>query len=122
MDLYFVNSGAGDFFEPKTPLRNALYRNNRDGSFTDVTDKAGVAGRDFGLGVTAADYNRDGWMDLFVTNYGTNILYRNNQNGTFTDVTKEVGLGTPGLYTSSVWLVYNGYGAPVCFVGPLRKT
>jgi len=67
MDLYFVNSGPSDFFQPKRPLRNALYHNNRDGTFSDVTEKAGVAGRDFGIGVSTCDYNHDGWIDLFVT-------------------------------------------------------
>ena len=121
MDIYFTNSGPSDFFHPKEPLRNALYHNNCDGTFTDVTEKAGVAGRDFGIGVAAADYNRDGWTDLFVTNYGTNILYRNNKNGTFTDVTKEAGLGAPGLYTASVWFDYNRDGALDLFVGHFVK-
>ena len=92
MDLYFTNSGPADFFQPGKPLRNALYRNNHDGTFTDVTLKAGVAGRDFGIGVTTCDYNNDGWTDLFVTNYGTNILYKNNGDSTFTDVTAQAGL------------------------------
>ena len=117
MDLYFINSGVCDFFEPKTPLRNALYRNNRDGSFTDVTDKAGVAGRDFGLGVAAADYNSDGWTDLFVTNYGENILYRNNRDGSFTDVTKQAGLDARGLWTAAVWFDYDRDGMLDLFVG-----
>lgn len=117
MDLYFVNSGACDFFQPKKPLRNALYRNNRDGSFTDVTEKAGVSGRDFGIGVSAADFNRDGWTDLFVTNYGVNILYRNNGDGTFTDVTKEAGLEAQGLWTASVWFDYDRDGLLDLFVG-----
>src|SRR5262245_53100782 len=75
MDIYLVNSGPSDFFSPRTPLKNALYRNNRDGSFTDVTDNAGVAcGRmgDFGMGAAAADFDGDGWQDLYVTNYGRN--------------------------------------------------
>ena len=70
MDIYLVNSGSSDFFTPATPLRNALYRNNQDGTFTDVTDKAGVKGGTFGMGVSAADYDSDGWVDLYVTNYG----------------------------------------------------
>jgi hypothetical protein len=60
MDIYLVNSGPSDFFTPKTPLKNALYRNNRDGTFTDVTDKAGVAGGRFGMGVAAGDFDGDG--------------------------------------------------------------
>ena len=103
MDLYFTNSGPADFFRPKSPLRNALYRNNRNGTFTDVTLKAGVPGRDFGIGVTTCDYNRDGWIDLFVTNYGVNVLYRNNGDGTFTDVTAKAALDSKGLWTAAVF-------------------
>ena len=121
MDLYFVNSGPSDFFTPKHPLRNALYRNNHDGTFTDVTDKAGVAGRDFGIGVSTCDYNHDGWTDLFVTTYGRNILYRNNGDGTFSDVTKQAGLDAPGLYTSAVWFDYDQNGTQDLFVGHFVK-
>ena len=70
MDLFLVKSGPCDFFKPKAPLRNALYKNNRDGTFTDVTEKAGVAGSAFGMGVAVGDYDNDGWPDLFVTAYG----------------------------------------------------
>jgi enediyne biosynthesis protein E4 len=107
MDIYLVNSGACDFYTPPTPLKNALYRNNHDGSFTDVTDKAGVASGRFGMGVAAADYDGDGWQDLYVTNYGRNILYRNNGNGTFTDVTDRAGLAALGWFTCSVWFDYD---------------
>src|ERR1700722_15168035 len=61
MDIYLVNSGPCDFFQPTKPLRNALYRNNRDGTFTDVTEKAGVAGGTFGMGVAVRAYDNDGW-------------------------------------------------------------
>src|SRR5512145_1155246 len=67
MDLYLINSGASDFFTPKQPLRNALYRNNRDGTFTDVTENASLLGSGFGMGVAVGDYNSDGWQDLYVT-------------------------------------------------------
>ncbi|HEV8484859.1 MAG TPA: VCBS repeat-containing protein, partial [Blastocatellia bacterium] len=99
MDIYLVNSGASDFYTPATPLKNALYHNNHDGSFTDVTDKAGVAGGTFGMGVAAGDYDGDGWVDLYVTSYGRNILYRNNGNGTFSDVTEKAGVAAPGWST-----------------------
>src|SRR5687768_18499495 len=92
MDVYIVNSGPSDFFTPKAPLRNALYRNNRDGTFTDVTGRAGVAGGTFGMGAAAADYDGDGRTDLYVTSYGSNILYRNNGDGTFADVTDKAGV------------------------------
>src|ERR1700744_6524927 len=110
MDLYFTNSGPADFFQPDHPLRNALYHNNHDGTFTDVTGKAGVAGRDFGIGVAAGDYDGDGWTDLLVTTYGRLILYHNNHDGTFTDVTSKSGLGEPGLFTSAVFFDYDNNG------------
>jgi enediyne biosynthesis protein E4 len=116
MDLYFVNSGPADFFQPQKPLHNALYRNNRDGTFTDVTAKAGVGGRDFGVGVAAADYNGDGWTDLLVTTYGRLILYRNDHDGTFSDVTRAAGLDEPGLFTSAVWFDYDNNGRLDLFV------
>jgi hypothetical protein len=117
MDLYFVNSGPADFFAPTHPLRNALYHNNHDGTFTDVTEKAGVAGRDFGIGVAAGDYDGDGWTDLLVTTYGRLILYHNNHDGTFTDVAKKAGLDVPGLFTSAVWFDYDNNGTLDLYVG-----
>ena len=116
MDIYLVNSGPCDFFRPSKPLKNALYRNNRDGTFTDVTEKAGVAGGTFGLGVAVGDYDNDGWPDIFVTSYGKCILYRNNHDGTFTDVTKKAGLETPGFTTSAVWFDYDNDGKLDLFV------
>ena len=116
MDIYLVNSGPCDFYQPTKPLRNALYRNNRDGTFTDVTEAAGVAGGTFGMGVAAGDYDNDGWPDLFVTSYGNCVLYRNNRDGTFTDVTKNAGLETPGWTTSAVWFDYDNDGRLDLFV------
>jgi enediyne biosynthesis protein E4 len=116
MDIYLVNSGPCDFFTPSKPLRNALYKNNRDGTFTDVTLKAGVAGGSFGMGVAVGDYDNDGWPDIFVTAYGGCTLYRNNRDGTFTDVTKEAGLETPGFTTSAVWFDYDNDGKLDLFV------
>lgn len=121
IDLYFTNSGPADFFKPPRPLRNALYRNNADGTFTDVTLRAGVPGRDFGIGVSTCDYNNDGKPDLFLTNYGTNILYRNNGNGTFTDVTKAASLDAAGLWTAAVWFDFDNNGTEDVFVGHFVK-
>jgi hypothetical protein len=116
MDIYFVNSGASDFYSPPAPLRNALYHNNHDGTFTDVTDKAGVAAGKFGMGVAAADYDSDGLADIYVTNYGRNILYHNNGNGTFTDVTDKAGVAAPGWSTCAVWFDYDNDGRLDLFV------
>jgi len=117
MDIYLVNSGPCDFFTPARPLRNALYRNNRDGTFTDVTDKARVPGGGYGMGVAVGDYNADGFPDLYVTQYGRSILYRNNGDGTFTDVTVTAGVAAPGWASSAVWFDYDNDGRLDLFVG-----
>ena len=116
MDLYIVNSGPCDFWRPSKPIRNALYKNNRDGTFTDVTEKAGVPGGTFAMGVAVGDYDNDGWPDIFVTSYGNCILYKNNRNGTFTDVTEKACLTCPGWTTSAVWFDYDGDGKLDLFV------
>ena len=116
MDIYLVNSGKCDFFTPSRPLRNALYRNNRDGTFTDVTEKAGVGAGGFGMGVAVGDYDGDGFPDLYVTQYGRSILYHNNGDGTFTDVTGKAGVGVSGWATSAVWFDYDNDGRLDLFV------
>ena len=116
MDIYLVNSGPSDFYTPSKPLRNALYRNNRDGTFTDVTEKAGVSGGTFGMGVAVGDFDNDGYPDLFVPSFGNCTLYRNNRDGTFSDVTEKAGVATPGFTTSAVWFDYDGDGKLDLFV------
>ncbi|MGA2599388.1 MAG: CRTAC1 family protein [Bryobacteraceae bacterium] len=86
-DIYFVN--GRNLYGEKTAVRNALYRNNGDGTFTDVTEKANVPGNAYGLGCVWGDYDNDGHPDLYVSQFGKNILYRNNGDGTFTDVTEK---------------------------------
>jgi hypothetical protein len=116
MDIYLVNSGKCDFYDPQPPLRNALYHNNRDGTFTDVTEKAGVAGGGYGMGVAVGDYDGDGWPDLYVTQYGRSILYHNNGDGTFSDMTGKARVAAPGWASSAVWFDYDNDGRLDLFV------
>ena len=112
MDLYFVQSGATDAYTPAHPLRSALYHNNGDGTFTDVTAKAGVGGEGhYGQGVAVGDYDNDGFPDLYVTGYGRAILYHNNGDGTFSDVTAKAGVGDDGNWsTSAGWFDFDKDG------------
>src|SRR5579859_1908659 len=89
--MYFVN--GRDLYGRGISASNALYHNNGDGTFTDVTEKAGVAGTGYGLGCVWGDYDNDGFPDLFVTQYGRNVLYHNNGDGTFSDVTDKAKVG-----------------------------
>ena len=96
MDILFVNSGPCDFFKPKKRLNHALYKNNRDGTFTDVTERAGLTAELFAMGVVVGDYDNDGLPDILITAYGRPVLYHNNGDGTFTDVTAKSKLDAPG--------------------------
>jgi enediyne biosynthesis protein E4 len=112
MDIYFVQSAATDIYKPPAPLRSALYHNNGDGTFTDVTESAGVGGAGhYGQGVAIGDYDNDGYPDIYVTGYGSAILYHNNGNGTFTDVTAKAGVADEGGWsTSAGWFDYDKDG------------
>ena len=95
---------------------NRLFHQKTDGTFEDVTERAGVRGDGYSMGVAAADYDNDGWVDLYVTAYGANILYRNNHDGTFTDVTKKTGVAASGWSTSAAWVDYDCDGRLDLFV------
>jgi hypothetical protein len=112
LDLYLVQSGATEAYQPAKPLRSALYRNNGDGTFTDVTEKAGVGGEGhYGQGVAVGDFDNDGFPDLYVTGYGSAILYHNNGDGTFKDVTAKAAVGDQGEWsTSAAWFDYDKDG------------
>jgi hypothetical protein len=116
MDIYLVNSGHCDFYDPNPPLRNALYRNNRDGTFTDVTEKSGLQGGGYGMGVAVGDYDGDGLPDLYLTQYGRSRLYHNEGNGKFVDVTEKAGVAAPGWASSAVWFDYDNDGRLDLFV------
>jgi hypothetical protein len=117
MDILLLNSGTSSFYSSPTKLRHALYRNNGDGTFTDVTEQAGITADLFGMGVAVADYDGDGWQDIFITGYGRAVLYHNNGNGTFTDVTEHSGIQQPAWGTSAVWFDFDNDGKLDLFVG-----
>jgi hypothetical protein len=124
LDIYLVNGSTFDAISGKaTPPHAALFRNNHDGTFTDVTQKAGVANDRWGLGCTVGDYDNDGWPDLYVTNLGRNRLYHNNRDGTFTDVAEKAGVAlasdSPDYavdYTGATFGDYDGDGRLDIFV------
>ncbi len=123
-DLFFVNGAhlespvppgtAPDKADPK--YWNRLFHNNGDGTFTDVTEKAGLRGNSYGMGVAVGDYDNDGRPDLYVTNFGRNILYHNNGDGTFTDVTEKAGVGGGGWSSSALFVDYDRDGYLDLFV------
>jgi hypothetical protein len=117
MDILFVNSGGSSFYKPRAPLHHALYRNNGDGTFADVTQQAGITADLFGQGVAIGDYDGDGWPDVLITGYGKLVLYHNNGNGTFTDVTAASGIQPLKWGTSAVWFDYDNDGKLDLFIG-----
>jgi enediyne biosynthesis protein E4 len=116
MDILLVNTGESKFFHPDHTPRTALYRNNGDGTFTDVAAAAGIQPNFFGMGVSIGDYDGDGYDDIFLTGYERCYLYHNNRDGTFRDVTKESGIDAPGWSTGAVWFDYNNDGKLDLFV------
>jgi hypothetical protein len=119
LDIYLVNGSTLDALRGKAKApRAALYHNNRDGSFTDVTDKGGVANERWGQGVCVGDFDNDGWEDLYVTNFGKNRLYRNNGDGTFTDIAEKAGAALAGgaWSTGCAFGDYDGDGRLDLFV------
>ena len=111
IDLYVVNN-PGPLHAKVTDASpgNVLYRNNGDGTFTDVTEEAGVGDRGYGMGCVFGDYDNDGDLDLYVTNYGQNVLYRNNGDATFTDVAEKAGVGDTRWGTGAVFGDYDNDG------------
>lgn len=127
LDIFLVNGGqlregaGGSFsFNRRNPaFWNRLYRQNKDGSFTDVTEQAGLANAgetNYGMGVAVGDYNNDGFADIYVTNFGNNILYHNNGDGTFTDVTAKAGVAGGGWSVSAGFFDYDNDGLLDLFV------
>jgi enediyne biosynthesis protein E4 len=124
LDLYFVNGAEikdpmpGGAWPVKTGSEywNRLYRNNGDGTFTDVTEQAGLKGSGYGMGVAVGDYDNDGYPDLYVTALGHNTLYHNNRNGTFSDVTEAAGVGGSGWSAGAMFIDYDRDGLLDLFV------
>ncbi len=117
LDIYLVNGSTYDALDGKaTPPHAALFHNNHDGTFTDVTQKAGVANDRWGYGCAVGDYDNDGWPDLYVTNYGKNRLYHNNHDGTFTDEGEKAGVTVGTWSTGATFGDYDGDGRLDLFV------
>jgi hypothetical protein len=128
LDVYVVNGASIPSLQKESPIYwNRLYHNNHDGTFTDVTEKAHVAGAGYGMGVAIGDYDNDGWPDIYVVNTGKNQLFHNNGDGTFTDITDKAGVGG-GMHegkkmwsVSAAWVDYNNDGLLDLFVSNYCK-
>jgi hypothetical protein len=117
LDIYLLNGSTVPAMKGKEAAPRAmLLHNNHDGTFTDVTEKAGVANERWGFGVAVADYDNDGWPDIYVSNYGKNRLYHNNHDGTFTDVAEKAGVALSGWSTGPTWGDYDRDGLLDLFV------
>jgi hypothetical protein len=110
LDIFFINGAAIPSLKKESPkYYNRLFHNNHDGTFTDVTDKAGLAGDGFDMGVAVGDFDNDGWQDIYVASVTKNHLYHNNGDGTFTDVTDKAGVGTPTHDGQKMWSAAAGW-------------
>jgi hypothetical protein len=116
LDIYLVCNSQTPQADSKLKLKDVLYRNNGDGTFTDVTESTGLNNSMLGMGMASADYNNDGWPDIYVTGYGASRLYRNNGNGTFTDVTEKAGVNNKLWGASAAFFDYDGDGYLDLFV------
>lgn len=116
LDIFFVNSLTVELLKANKKTRSVLYRNNRDGTFSDVTDKARVGDVGWGMGCAVGDFNNDGYDDLYVTSIGPDHLFKNNGNGTFTDVTQKAGVSDPRFSTGAAFLDYDNDGRLDLFV------
>ena len=111
LDIFLLNGSTfAALKRQEPPPRSMLFHNNHDGTFTDVTDKAGVSNERWGFGVAVGDYDNDGWPDIYVANYGKNRLYHNNHDGTFTDVAEKAGVTLGGWSTGPTWGDYDHDG------------
>src|SRR5579859_548974 len=117
LDIHLLHDSTVAAAKGAEPAPRAmLFHNNHDGTFTDVTDKAGVSNDRWGFGVAVADYDNDGWPDIYVSNYGKNRLYHNNHDGTFTDVAEKAGVALGGWSTGATWGDYDRDGLLDLFV------
>ncbi len=117
LDIYVVNGSTFDALDGKeTPPHSALFHNNHDGTFTDVAAQAGVTNDRWGMGVAIADYDNDGWPDIYVTNWGKNRLYHNNHDGTFTDLAEKAGVTLGNWSSGATWGDCDGDGRLDLFV------
>lgn len=117
LDVYLLNGSTVAAYKGQAPAPRAmLLHNNHDGTFTDVTEKAGVANERWGFGVAVGDFDNDGWPDIYVANYGKNRLYRNNHDGTFTDVAEKAGVALGGWSAGPSWGDYDHDGRLDLFV------